>query len=575
MVRYKEDIWRVRHGMASRSYSQHEQRLTTNPSNGNQHEQRLKTNPSNSNQHEHHLMANPTSSNQHEHRLITNLSSGNQYEQRVMANLSSGTQNDLTANKMEYFTLPNETISQGELFSNGTSVQIASHTTRAVHMQPRLSDGGSQHFGTFYTEYDPMTGARTAAILGSFLLMLVFYIIYKAKCHKPWTDEDDFYLQQYKRRCQDKLLQQSGRRPTSFIIDPVCHPDPSVLAATAQWVKNQPLDSAFPEGLPVERRRSRYALSKFPSISAENINRHYLHGPPLIPNGHVPDFPGPINMANEFVPNGILKNVNKGGTRSNVDLPDSRLGLVLDTYTPPQSSHFLTVHGQKYDAIEMLQLPTPDPNQGQGCRCDFGPNHDSDMDQRRQRFQPTVSMEVNVETCTKCNASHGCTCNNMTFDLGSSLVLPHNPDLTWTPKSKRSIRQSQSSSRRPSSHDDEHMETSLSLSPVSRSELHMNLDLSILEPPLFTLDLEPSEMPVLSIIDNLASNANVSPQSTVMGSSAGSYTSDSTNIPLTDFSSKIPHVTIYPQPVKNAVDIPRDEAHKSSSKISSERVTSL
>jgi len=55
--------------------------------------------------------------------------------------------------------------------------------------------------------YDPWTGLRTAAVLGSCMMLVLFYILYKTRCggragrpRRRWTSKDRLFVEKYKRK---------------------------------------------------------------------------------------------------------------------------------------------------------------------------------------------------------------------------------------------------------------------------------------------------------------------------------------------------------------------------------------
>ena len=156
-----------------------------------------------------------------------------------------------------------------------TDISAAS-TTAATNMQPRAGTIKPQFRG-FDMNYDPWTGIRTAVLLGSMLILLTVYIIYKARCSKSsLTDADIAYYEHYRKRIDARKLMQARiaraaarLQKQTVVVDikdaninhqpivfrPVSNelhaipPNgerPEQLYATAQWVHNQPLYTAIP-----------------------------------------------------------------------------------------------------------------------------------------------------------------------------------------------------------------------------------------------------------------------------------------------------------------------------------------
>lgn len=105
-------------------------------------------------------------------------------------------------------------------------------TVKTFHMEPRSS--GDQ----LYMSYDPLTGVRTAAILGLFMLTVMGYILYKSKFSQAqWTSKDRLFIEIYKK----KLHERRHRRPDirTAVKELMLRPDFSLVPdLTATWVKS-------------------------------------------------------------------------------------------------------------------------------------------------------------------------------------------------------------------------------------------------------------------------------------------------------------------------------------------------
>lgn len=487
---------------------------------------------------------------------------------------------------------------------NTTRLVSSSHSSRTVHAHEQIKAVENPQYGSFYSEYDPMTGARTAAILGSLLMMLVFYIVYKAKCHQEWTDEDDYYLQQYKQRQQNKaLMKQAPRKSVNYIIDPVCHPDPHILAATAQWVKMQPLETAVPDPLPGEKRRPRYPLSRMPSISAENINRQMLNAVPFIPNGHGP--PQHEDHAqrscNEYVPNGYLKNISKdclqrpewaqnetqcASRGSHLD-PDD-LFLELGSYSRRQSSYDEAREHEDRDVFIHVEVKPEKAAQLSQC---------SNLDRHNNNHNDGAMLETNafsLDMCTNCMTDMNLSGRTDSRHQKSTLIQPTDTDLSLARRSHRSRSRPRSkqrsmetgsslgsSSQQPSMDDD---------SPVfcvgmlpARDAAPVSLDINDFSSNENSSDHQlasssNARVPVLSYFNNLVSNSTFSTMSTATASSNGSYQSEGADIPLSDLPPSLPPedttAVIAEQP-KHVVEVTIETALESSSKSHDEMDTKL
>ena len=507
-------------------------------------------------------------------------------------------------NESDPSILVNGSLIQDGLLGNSTHLGGAGHNTRMVHMQPRVTaNNHPPQYGSFFTPYDPMTGARTAAILGSFLLMLVFYIIYKAKCHQPWTDEDDYYLQQYKQRQANKATnqQQPVRRGTSYIIDPVCSPDPKILAATAQWVQMQPLETALPDPAAAGKKRNRLALSKFPSFSAERINRQLLHAIPLVPNGHGPppdDSPLRERSCNEYVPNGFLKYIHKDSIHGpdwlyNDTLLDSPPGDGrVEFYIEEEERHH---HRRRASSVEDIMYTErdqevddlfSDEQQHHKPRKKSGKHkleQCTSLDRHNNNAEDlTLPLDPTVEICTNCLSDRSS--GNQDLQTRAALFLPPNREilLTPTPRSSRLRSKSKQRSRdrasleshQPSIEDDDDLDDStdfcISILPA-RDAAPGSLDINDFSSNETTSDhhipsASISNVPILSYIDNLANNSTFSTMSTATASSNGSYQSEGgPDIPLTHLVlASPPGAEATPQP-NHTVEVSIETALESSS----------
>ena len=72
--------------------------------------------------------------------------------------------------------------------------------------------------GLQFTQYDPMIGVRTAAMLGGFLFLMILYITYKSKCKrsgdddakkedKPpnWTKDDQEWVDKFNEKIEERI----------------------------------------------------------------------------------------------------------------------------------------------------------------------------------------------------------------------------------------------------------------------------------------------------------------------------------------------------------------------------------
>ncbi len=114
---------------------------------------------------------------------------------------------------------------------------------KTVHMHHDLTDPSDLHVG----QYDPMTGIRTAAILGSFLVVVMAYVIYKARFRRSrWTSSDRIFIEKYKEKLQAKEFYKKSLRRKS-IRDAILFHDEAAMEACAKWIQTQPLDTAVPK----------------------------------------------------------------------------------------------------------------------------------------------------------------------------------------------------------------------------------------------------------------------------------------------------------------------------------------
>ena len=161
-------------------------------------------------------------------------------------------------------------------WGNGTPTSVTAMRTAAV-LEPATGDTG---LSSLYATYDPMTGVRTAAMLGSLLLILILYIGYKAKCGKShdedsWTEEDDKWCQKYQEKYEEKLSlreRQSSINPSEAPLEK----EPSI-DKTRNWIASQPLCSDLAEGdkrlldnkmkLSMQSRQSSVSMEDLTSLS--------------------------------------------------------------------------------------------------------------------------------------------------------------------------------------------------------------------------------------------------------------------------------------------------------------------
>ncbi len=153
---------------------------------------------------------------------------------------------------------------QGE--ANITLGEVPSKT-KTTYINDKESVGSN----VFSTQYDPMTGVRTAAILGSFLLILMFYIIYKSKCKAQWSNEEDVYYDDYQKKYQEKLLNKDN--PTNK-EECISKPGTNSLEKTRNWIHTQPLYTAIPEcnECVVHSKVRHYMHKKQQSVSLEDLH---------------------------------------------------------------------------------------------------------------------------------------------------------------------------------------------------------------------------------------------------------------------------------------------------------------
>ncbi len=149
----------------------------------------------------------------------------------------------------------------------------------------------------YFDPYDPWIGIRTAIILGGFLLLLVVYILYKARCRLGGSIEETktSYYQQYKDSQRERILANIRARNQAAMAagdgsdrDPEQdgHPGPErspSLEFTAKWIQTQPLYDAIPDDGGSVRRT--------PNLSSRRQDRLHLSDIELhMPS---PDFPSP------------------------------------------------------------------------------------------------------------------------------------------------------------------------------------------------------------------------------------------------------------------------------------------
>ena len=128
-----------------------------------------------------------------------------------------------------------------------------STTSKTSAMQPRSgykTDDGPKYFDP----YDPWIGIRTAAILGGFLMLIVVYILYKARCRLSGSIEVTkvSYYQEYKDRCRERILSNiRARNNMANSVDRTHHHQGgdgvTSMDLTAKWIQSQPLCSAIPD----------------------------------------------------------------------------------------------------------------------------------------------------------------------------------------------------------------------------------------------------------------------------------------------------------------------------------------
>lgn len=72
-------------------------------------------------------------------------------------------------------------------------------TVKPAKIDPRPKEA------EIYRTYDPLTGIRTAAILGLFLLTIILYILYKSRYSRTrWTQKDRLFIEIYKKKLQER-----------------------------------------------------------------------------------------------------------------------------------------------------------------------------------------------------------------------------------------------------------------------------------------------------------------------------------------------------------------------------------
>ena len=125
--------------------------------------------------------------------------------------------------------------------SNSRSRGGRQPANKIFYMGPKIEDGG------LLLSYDPMIGIQTAAILGSFLLLVMAYIIYKGKCRrKQWTSTDRLFIENYK---QNLTRPWTTTRRQTYKEKAKADSVAGTLELTAKWVQSQPLDEAQKKNL--------------------------------------------------------------------------------------------------------------------------------------------------------------------------------------------------------------------------------------------------------------------------------------------------------------------------------------
>ena len=95
----------------------------------------------------------------------------------------------------------------------------------------------------FPGNYDPMVGIKTAASLGSFLLLITACVIYKATCGREvWTSEDRLFIERYKVKLTERKAGIQNRHHSS--VKQLRKQESIDL--TRQWVRSNALPSLKP-----------------------------------------------------------------------------------------------------------------------------------------------------------------------------------------------------------------------------------------------------------------------------------------------------------------------------------------
>ena len=131
-------------------------------------------------------------------------------------------------------------------------VPSVSTTLKISAMQPRSAYKSDDSGPKYFDPYDPWIGIRTAAILGSFLMLIVVYILYKARCRLSGSIEVNkvSYYQEYKDRCRERILMNIRARNNMANANdrtPNGGEGVATLDFTAKWIQSQPLYSAIPD----------------------------------------------------------------------------------------------------------------------------------------------------------------------------------------------------------------------------------------------------------------------------------------------------------------------------------------
>ncbi len=165
-------------------------------------------------------------------------------------------------------------------------------------MQPRAgykSDGGGPKY---FDPYDPWIGIRTAFILGGFLMLIVVYILYKARCRLGGSVEVNkvSYYQEYKERCRERILANIRARHNLVAAGAYDRVSPGggggenggtagAMDLTAEWIQSQPLCSAIPDEYGevktpnMNRTREEDRRIKFSDIQIQDLDSPDLRGP--------------------------------------------------------------------------------------------------------------------------------------------------------------------------------------------------------------------------------------------------------------------------------------------------------